>query len=243
MLKNDINIIIIILFYEKSITYARVIKTKITLFMKKFNNEILPVIGMSPGNSYFTQETILRLIEKTLSNYSSAVIFIPDIPAISTYEALGYPLNKAKAKAVLKGNNLKNKVKSALNQLDYSEENIYVLDWSLDVARENSYTDMYNQLQKIFDTNAGFRSQILSTTLEVLKNSDKSIADLHTACLKGSRYILAEFAFLEICSELFSSNEARYIYHKDWPVYEDYISGKFDGITRKHLSFEKTIII
>jgi len=243
VLKNDINIIIIIFFYEKSTACARVIKTKITLFMKKFNNEILPVIGMSPGNSYFTQETVFRLIEKILNDYGSAIIFIPDIPAISTYEALGYPSNKAKTKAISKGNNLKNKVKNALAQLGYTGNAVYVLDWSLDVASENSYTCMYNQIQEIFETNVEFRSKILSTTLEVLRNSDKSIADLHDACLKGSHYLLAEFAFLEICSELFSSNEARYIYHKDWPVYEDYISGKFDGITRKHLSFEKTIII
>ncbi len=72
--------------------------------------EEYPIIGMSPGNSYFKDKEVRYLLQKVISMYGRVAILIADIPAIATYQALGYPKNKARSKAVLKGNNLKNRV-------------------------------------------------------------------------------------------------------------------------------------
>ena len=51
----------------------------------------IPIIGMSPGNSYFKDEVVKELLKKVVEQYGKAVVMIADIPAISTYVALGYP--------------------------------------------------------------------------------------------------------------------------------------------------------
>jgi hypothetical protein len=43
----------------------------------------LPVIGMSPGNSYFKDEVVKELLKKVVNQYDKAVVMIADIPAIS----------------------------------------------------------------------------------------------------------------------------------------------------------------
>ncbi len=210
--------------------------------MKKFNIEILPIIGMSPGNSYFKPEVITKLIKEVFDKYGYAVIFIPDIPAISTYESMGYPLNKARKKAVSRGNSLKNKACRSLKQCTISDELVYILNWKEDVQMNSLYLEAYKNVVQLFENNLKFRDAILNTTRGILNGSGKEIIDMDKSLLKGSEYILSEFAFLEICSELFLSNKTRYIYHRDWTVYQDYISGVFDGIQRGYLSFEKIIL-
>lgn len=210
--------------------------------MKKFNIEILPIIGMSPGNSYFQPEIITILIQEILNKYGYAVIVVPDIPAISTYEAMGYSLSKARTKAVSRGNNLKNRTHRSLEQCAVPDELVYILNWKEDIQAHPLYLESYNKIIKLFENNNKFRNEILDTTRAVLKGSGKEIIDMEKSLLKGSEYILSEFAFLEICPELFSSNETRFIYHRDWPAYQNYISGKFDDVQKGYLSFEKLIL-
>ena len=238
MLKNDINIPIMLFLYKKSM-FCEIVKKINTLFMKKFNINVLPIIGMSPGNSYFNQETISKLLRKVLEKYDYAVIFVPDIPAISTYEATGYSFKKAKRKARLKSNNLKNKTHHSIKQCAISNELVYVLNWKEDVQILPLYIESYDRIADLFQNNKKFRNEILNTTRGVLESSGKDIVDMQKSLLKGSEYILSEFAFLEICPKLFGCKEARFIYHKDWPVYQDYISGSFDNSQRGYLGFEK----
>lgn len=79
-----------------------------------------PVIGMSPGNSYFKDEVVKDLLKEVVEKYGKAAILIADIPAVSTYIALGYPKNRAwRDKALPQGNNLRNKVQRAMIELGY----------------------------------------------------------------------------------------------------------------------------
>lgn len=63
--------------------------------MKKFNIKTLPIIGMSPGNSYFTEEKIFKITKLIVQKYGYAVIVTPDIPAIATYRGMGYSESKS----------------------------------------------------------------------------------------------------------------------------------------------------
>ncbi len=43
------------------------------------------VIGMSPGNNYFSQAVINKLLTKALQEYVEVGVFVPGVPAIATY--------------------------------------------------------------------------------------------------------------------------------------------------------------
>ncbi len=193
---------------------------------------------MSPGNSYFKDEVVKELLKKVIGQYEKTAILIADIPAISTYIALGYPENRARRdKALPQGNNLRNKVLRAMNELGYSSEQVNVVDWEKDIQENAAYKQKHNEILNLYNSNTAFQQAVNSATNEVLKYSDKEIPDLNAAIKIAVHYLLSEFAFLEFAPQFLNTENVVYIYHRNWPVYEKYIAGEFDGNQRTHLQF------
>ncbi len=194
---------------------------------------------MSPGNSYFKDEVVKKLLEKVVSKYGKTAILIADIPAISTYIALGYPENRARRdKALPQGNNLRNRVQRGMNDLGYSQEQVKIADWEGEVQENSIYKEKYNEVLELYKTNPAFQEAANSATGEVLEYADKEISDLNAAIKIAVHYLLSEIAYLEFAPEFLNTKKITYIYHRNWPVYENYIAGEFDGKPREHLGFE-----
>src|SRR3990167_5816384 len=80
------------------------------------------LLGMSPFNSYFSEENICRLIQCGKRNFSSFNIFIPDTLPVYTFLALGYENSKAINKTKRQIAYLKNKIFRGLANVGYSRE-------------------------------------------------------------------------------------------------------------------------
>ncbi len=195
-------------------------------------NEI-PLIGMSPGNSYFKTEVVECLLKKIVESYGKAVVMIPDVPAISTYIALGYTESRArKDKAIPQGNALKNKVYRAMEKFGYSEEQVRVINWKSEVDPNPIYQEKYSEVIKLYNSNQNFKKAVNATTSEVLKSVNNEMIAI------AAQYLLAELAFIECAPEYFNVDRITYIYHRPWPVYEEYIRGAFDSKVREYLGFQ-----
>ncbi|MBP6925606.1 MAG: tRNA-dependent cyclodipeptide synthase [Candidatus Pacebacteria bacterium] len=204
-------------------------------------NKPLLVIGMSPGNSYFKQEVINKLLVFSLGEYENIEILIPDVPAISTYVALGYPENIArKEKAIPQGNAFRNRLVKAIEQESLDGSRIHIGNWRKDEIEENiEYQTQYLQLKDLYQNNEDFRKDINKATSDVLlenpfKKKDITISDIEI----GTHYIISEFAYmlsLPILKKDF--NLFVYGYHKPWPVWEKFIEGEYDGKKREDLGF------
>jgi hypothetical protein len=70
-----------------------------------------------------------------------------------------------------------------------------------------------------------------------LELSEKKVKDIKESIKIAIHYLLSEIAFLEFAPAFLNYEKVVYVYHKNWPVYEDYISGKFDNIVKSHLGF------
>ncbi len=46
-----------------------------------------------------------------------------------------------------------------------------------------------------------------------------------------------EIAFLSASPKVFNVERVAYIYHKRWPIFENFVNGKFNGIVRTDLGF------
>ena len=203
------------------------------------SKNIYPVIGVSPGNSYFKYDVIKKLLHKVVEKYGKAIIFVADIPAIFTYLAMGYPENVARRdKAIPKGNNLKNKFRKAAKEIGYSAEQVKIINWKDDVGNNLKYKKEYNKIISLYKNNTAFQKEVDSATRPVLSNVIKSESKLREAIKIADNYLLSEFAFMEFISGYSEINKAIYIYHKHWKVYEDYIAGKFDNDPKVYLGFE-----
>jgi len=201
--------------------------------------EPYPIIGMSPGNSYFKDEIVTELLKRVVVKYGRTAILIADTPAISTYVALGYPENRARRdKALPQGNNLRNKTLRAMSELGYTPEQVKIVDWDNEVETNQQYQAKYKEIFSLYTNNVAFHQSANSATSEVLEYSDREISNLDTAIKVAVHYLLSELAFLEFAPEFLHTSKVTYIYHRNWPVYEKYIAGDFDGNPKKHLGFE-----
>jgi cyclo(L-tyrosyl-L-tyrosyl) synthase len=201
--------------------------------------DVYPIIGMSPGNSYFKDDVIKNLLKKVVEKYGRAAVFIADVPAISTYIALGYPENRARRdKAIPQGNALKNRTRKAMAELGYTDTQIKIIDWDTEVAHDPRYEVKYGEVQKLYQTNNAFAEAADAATRNVLENTGKIISNMKEATTIAVQYLLAEFAFLTFAPEYLNTEKVVYIYHKEWPVYESYRRGEFDGVEKEHLEAE-----
>jgi cyclo(L-tyrosyl-L-tyrosyl) synthase len=198
-----------------------------------------PIIGMSPGNSYFKDEVVKELLKKVIEKYGKTAVLIADIPAISTYIALGYPENRARRdKALPQGNNLRNKVQRAMGELGYSPQQVKVIDWEKDIEGNPSYQEKYRKVLELYHKNKGFQESANEATKGVLEYSEKNIPDIVDSIKIAVHYLLSEFAFMEFAPEFLKADKVTYIYHKKWPVYESYIAGEFDNQPKEYLGSE-----
>lgn len=197
-----------------------------------------PVIGMSPGNSYFKDEVVKQLLKTVVEKYGKTAILVADVPAISTYIALGYPENRArKDKAIPQGNNLKNRVKRAMTELGYSTGQVRIIDWENEIENNQDYIKKYDEVRKLYENKDSFRQSADDATREVLEYSEKEIVDLDTSIKIAVHYLISEIAFMEFAPQYLQADNVSYIYHREWPVYKSYIEGKFDGSVRSKLGY------
>lgn len=206
--------------------------------MKQVDLDIYYVVGMSPGNSYFKDEEVSYLLKTVVERYGRVVVMIADVPAIATYVAFGYPENIARReKAIPQGNALKNRVKRAMENLGYDETQVRILDWAREVEGNPDYQKSYQNVRELYVSRETFKNDADETTRSVLLGSKKSFDDIQKATETAVHYLLSEIAFLEWASELFHVKQVSYVYHKNWPVYENYIAGRYDRVPKSHMDF------
>ncbi len=197
-----------------------------------------PIVGMSPGNSYFKDEEVRYLLKTIVEKYGRVGILIADIPAVSTYRALGYPANRARRdKAIPQGNALKNRVKKTMHELGYTECEVKIFDWGKEVEQNDSYQSAFKKVSELYESDLIFREAANSTTRSVLQGARQQVEDIEKATHIAVHYLLSEIAFLEFAPAYLDVAKISYVYHKNWPVYEDYIAGKFGGGLRPHMDF------
>jgi tRNA-dependent cyclodipeptide synthase len=96
-------------------------------------------------------------------------------------------------------------------------------------------------------TNAAFRHDAREASLHSIQsriNHDPNFQSYldKTGIEKGIdqavHYVLSEIAFLNVAPVLFGGERADYIYHREWPIYENFIAGKYDGNHRPQLGLK-----
>ena len=197
---------------------------------------------MSPGNGYFKQGVINQLLEKAVHDFDHVGIFVPDIPAIATYVALGYPENIARVKKVIpQGNNLKNRVKTSINTEGLPPEKIRIFEWQKEDFENNQlYLEAFNFVRELYNTNIDFKKDIKDETANVLENNIFKKQTVTDSSIEiGVHYIISEFSFLLFISKYLKQEKITYVYHHSWPVFEKFIKGEYDGIVKEQITFIK----
>lgn len=212
----------------------------------------LTILGISPRNSYFTKANIAFALRALLQEKTSVLVFVPDIPDIHNYLAYGYEEERARKKAASLGRSFRNAVHEICSDGNYScADNGHTLaqvrinDWQNEVENNFLYKENLSKIEALYQSNAAFRHDVREAALHSIQSRvtyDPSLQSYFdkTGIEKGVdqavHYVLSELAFLDVAPALFSSEHTDYIYHHEWPIYENFISGKYDA-PRPRLGF------
>ena len=203
-------------------------------------NDIL-IVGMSPGNGYFKQPVIDHILQFCLEKYENIAIFIPDIPAISTYVALGYPENIARGKkAIPQGNNFRNRIQKSILEQKLDSGRIIIFNWQKEnIEEKKEYKNAFTFVKDLYINNEEFRKDINSATEAVLMDNPFKKKDITLKEIEiGTHYILSEFAFMMFLPHhLIKFTGFVYGYHNPWPVWEKFIAGEYDNEKKEYLKF------
>ncbi|SHL96977.1 tRNA-dependent cyclodipeptide synthase [Chitinophaga sp. CF418] len=192
------------------------------------NRQPLVLLGMSPGNAFFTRKRIEVAISAMAKLFDEVHVLVPDTIAAHTYRALGYSEQEAIAKAKRNGQNIKNRCLRAMERarIESPLSKLRMLDWDQDIATLPGYEESYANVCHLFDTNEAFRRDALDKGRSVLAGKLDSALITEAAALESIQYLLKEFAYMAICR----NGENRDIiipYHQDFALGHGFCDGQY----------------
>ncbi|WP_294962989.1 tRNA-dependent cyclodipeptide synthase [Sulfurimonas sp.] len=214
---------------EKIYSYEKEDKA-MSLYLKKnvglissckiYKEKELAFIGISLGNSYYTEDRLKLILSGFSSIFKNVAVLLADDLSIHNYRAIGYTEEKANKK-------LKKEMKSTrsriLKTIKYVEEksnktNIKFYQWK-DVEQSLAYSKAFKSVEEKYNNDENFLHGVQKLTLNVLK---KYTSDTQEEFVidEGKYYILKELAFGLCASEFFKSSVLSCSY-SDFPIYRD----------------------
>lgn len=190
----------------------------------------LVVLGMSPGNAFFTRKRIEIAVCGMARLFGEVAVIVPDTIAVHTYRALGYDEKQSKAKAREHGVNIKNRCLRAIERarIETPSAKLRMLDWEQDVASLPSYANSYAKVCELFETHEQFRKDVLAKGRSLLasKLSPEAVTDAATReCIE---YLLKEFAYFNLLRTAFG-REVVVPYHQDFKLGYNFCDGGYQA--------------
>lgn len=171
------------------------------------------LLGISPFNSYFSEENIFNLIKWASDNFSRFHVFIPDTLPMYTFLALGYTKEKSIKKAKRQAAYLKNKVNRVFKKMGYSDE--FALHLLIDMAfleRNPIYINLKNLCYRLYEKNVIFRDQCNLSTEWVLKGHHAHMDSLDPQL--AVHYILHEMPLFCDTPSILDTSSSIFVYHQ-----------------------------
>lgn len=173
------------------------------------------IVGVSPFNSYFTEQNLEKLLRWSLKKFNSISVFIPDGISAFTFKALGYSEEKSIKKTKKQDCYLENKVLRAFGNIGIgkNEAEQSILKVSELAANNKRYYETYEHFLKKFENEVSFRMGCLSTSKWVLANQygDNPISDeISNVAVK---YFLHELPLFLDSPSILGVNSSSFIYH------------------------------
>lgn len=114
------------------------------------------VIGISPGNSYFSAQRVLDLAQWGMRNFAQVDLIYTDMHVAEMYEALGYGEDEARRKAVKNLRGVRAKVNNAAAEADPTGVRLRARPMS-SLTDIPAYRSLHNHLNNLLDIDPEFR--------------------------------------------------------------------------------------
>jgi tRNA-dependent cyclodipeptide synthase len=191
------------------------------------------VIGMSPGNGYFTIENMVNIIAGICEKSPKVYVIVPDTPHIHNFIAYGYTFSRAKKKAKKDNNQTNNRLAHAADILrnKLNINNFEILNWELSIETNSNYLANTKIIINSYITNNEFQYKINKPTFQYLKSRAKNRTTSDMIISEGVKYYLKELAFFTVLKEVIGEH-AIIAYYNQWGEGLDFIEELFPKFSK-----------
>jgi len=195
------------------------------------------MIGVSPFNSYFSEDRLAELFSWANEHFNSFHVFVPDEATRYTLEAAGYSQARARKKARRQANYLLNKIERALSKTSPKLDLSFVL--TNGVLRKNTrYNVLLARVEQRIATNMMFRQQCLECTRWVLENQVEEIDTIdEAALLHAVRYFLEEMQLFMDSASIVQARTSVFCYHQCPAILQGLYEDRSDGLMDEQQGF------
>ena len=179
------------------------------------------LLGISPLNSYYSEEKINELLHWARDNFQSFHVLTSDTIFKQNFLALGYEDKKATKKTHQHWNTLRNKILRSFENIGYNEKDCQ--DKIVALSGKLPGGDLFNAIReacrKRYTHDPEFKQKCLSSSKEVIKNYS---ADVNDAMLEvAAVYLLEEMPFYLDTPGMLDVPTSLMVYHKAIPFFTD----------------------
>lgn len=184
-------------------------------------------IGVSPFNSYFSENTLFILASWAKFNFKSFSIFIPDEPAVYTMMALGYSERESIKKVKKQNRYLRNKVARALmlTGISMNEIDNYILNWK-ELTSRSIFNEIHNEINEAFEWDSDFRKACIEASRWVLENKMDPTQITEAQLEIAVKYFLAECPLFVNTAAIVGAESSVFCYHQSPPFLVDLYESK-----------------
>ncbi|MER5932516.1 tRNA-dependent cyclodipeptide synthase [Streptomyces sp. NPDC002054] len=177
------------------------------------------LIGISPGNSYFSAQRVLDLGRWGAENFREVDILYTDLHVAEMYEAFGYDAVDAQRKAVKNLRGVRAKVNNAATALDPGDGRIRARTLS-EFTENAAYREIHARILQLLDSDPEFREVcegLATYFLSTKSDGTPSTQRQREVCLK---YICAEAPLFLDTPAIFGVPSSLNCYHQLLPMAE-----------------------
>jgi len=210
---------------------------KDSIQVKKFDSKItscnlykekkLAMIGISLGNSYFSEEKLKLILTGFSENFENVAVLLADEIAIHNFKTKGYSEDKAKQKIHKCSNNTSNKINRVIEEI--GSNNIRLYTWA-EIEEFNLYQKSLKDITKLYNNNISFSREVRKKIYEKIKGNLDSQDDKEDIIDEAKWYLLKELAFALCASEFFNSPLLT-CYYTDFALYREILNNKYHNGT------------
>lgn len=185
--------------------------------------------GISPFNSYFSEERIRAIASWSRAEFDSVHFFVPDVPSAYTLEALGYHPEKAAWKARRQCQYLHNKIHKALKNVGYSDQQAcsMVLNWEK-LAENSKYMKIHEEVKTLFENDLDFQNACIDASRWVLEKRAPDDQHLTPQMLRSAaRYLLTEIPLFIDTAAIVGKPASVFCYHQKVEFLEQLYQGNY----------------
>ncbi|MGI0119804.1 tRNA-dependent cyclodipeptide synthase [Zooshikella sp. RANM57] len=195
--------------------------------------KISVLVGISPGNGYFSESNIVSILSWMCKHSPFVYILVPGEIHIHNFIGIGYPADIARKKAKRDISQTNNRLNRAVNimQSELSVNNFRVIGWVSEIERNIAYKNNLCLILAEYESNQKFQLTVNTITYRYMASRAKHRTINRMNVSEGVLYYLKELALFTSFITIFGE-EIIVAYYKVWGDDLVYIEKLFPAFER-----------